>query len=183
MKKIILIFSIVLFFQHSRAQTTLSLYTHDNCSEKIELLSPFTLKKNGKSYYSVENTVTVLDSGFFDLYTTIYKDPLPYFIHQNRIIQDTLTIKTVELLYTPSSNPSKYYYACCENKCNGLQMDFYPNKIKRLEAYFIDGIPKRKLKLFYPNGNLKRIDKYRKQKLVKRIYYSENGKKKRKERF
>lgn len=139
----------------------------------------FTLTNKDSVYYPHNDSGVVYLSklGHYKL-SSIYLDiDIDYeFIGYQSVI-DTINTTRLQLGLEPAtSHPNFIGYYCCDQKCNGMQVDYYSNGNKRIEGYFKEGIPYGELKTFYPNGQLKQLDKYNaKGRLKRRSYFNEKG--------
>ena len=184
MHKILYVFFICLLITSVDAnaqQKTMKfeLYLFDYCADTVGRIGFYTLTKDGVNYYPNENSgiVYLSDIGSYKLSTIYLDDPLTYEIKKVENVLDTLTSATVYLaLEPPTSHPDFIGYFCCDHKCEGEKTDYYSNGSKRLEGCFKDGKPLGDLKIYYPNGMLKQLDKYSKRgKHKKRVIYDEKG--------
>lgn len=185
--KVLYIIILVIGITYSlNSQVTLSLYFYDPCSDTIEDLHNYVLKKDSSIYYSEaqSNIVKLPDTGNYELSTIYYDESLPYSVTDPGIFMDTIRGKVVEFMYEPTSSPSRFGYYYCSKKCDGWIIDYYPGGKKRIEGSFKDGLPLGKLKIFYPSGQLKKVDKYSKRgKLKKRTLYTNQGEISSKEKY
>ncbi len=177
---LIFLFVCLIGFNPSDAQTIkFELYLFDQCTDTVGRVGFFTLMKGDSTYYPKNNSgiVYLPETGNYRL-STIYSDDLiDYHFTSLDSVVDTVNSAKVQLcLEPPTSHPDFIGYCCCEAKCEGEQVEYYSNGNKRIEGCFKEGIPQGKLKIYYPSGELKQVDKYNKKgRLKKRILYDETG--------
>lgn len=70
------------------------------------------------------------------------------------------------------STPPFSEYFCCQDSCQGKQIEWYKKGIKKLEGTFKDGQPTDTLKEYFPNGKPRRISYKYKRKRGRGIFRS-----------
>ena len=149
------------------------------CSEEVEYGLLYFLEKTGEEFHITDTIGTIIlkEPGNYNLLTSLHGINEIVEIKEG-VNKDTLyTQKIVECL-EPVSHPSFIGYCCCDEKCNGIQKDYYNNGILRLEGEFENGLPLGEIKLYYPNGKIQEIRIYNKNGFLRRkIEYDLNGNK------
>lgn len=168
------------------------LYGFYPCSKQVRQLSSFGLIKDGVTYSVTDSSGILslkergkyaLDYVLEDIDTTQLGRVYDFQMNQ-KIFRDTLVLTSIQACLEPTSHPDFIGYCCCGEKCEGEQVEYYSNGNKRIEGCFKEGIPQGVLKIYYPNGELKQVDKYSKKgRLKKRILYDEAGKEKSSENY
>ncbi len=152
------------------------LYLSDSCQDTIGKIPFYNLRKDGIDYYPKDNDgiIFLKDKGQYQLSTVYSEDVKIYDIKSYQNIVDTLKVPVINLCLEPATSyPNFVGYCCCDEKCEGEQVEYYSNGNKRIEGYFEQGKPIGKLKIYYSDGSLKQIDKYSKKgTLLKRKEYS-----------
>lgn len=150
------------------------LFIRDDCNDTIQKVPFFNLRKSGTDFYPKNNygVVVLKEKGVYEL-STIYSDEVKKYSFENfGIVKDTINMPKIKQCLEPTSNPSFVGYCCCNTDCEGEKTDYYANGNKRLEGYFEKGKPIGKLKMYYPDGTLKQVDKYdKKGKLIRSKKY------------
>lgn len=177
MKKVFLIFYIILANQFCFGQNRIefSLYGKYSChQDKTRKISFFALKRNNIEYIISDNSkVLKLDSiGTYKLsYVMDDIDTLQlgksYTFDKFILYQDTLNLIKIRECMEATTNPRFSGYCCCDEICEGEQIDYYINGNKRIEGFFKEGYAIGKLKIYYPNGSFKAIKKYNKRGILK----------------
>ena len=137
----------------------------------------FGLKKNGVAFNLRDTTGFLLlkDTGTYVLTYAIEKIDSTqlgkkYHIKSIEDFSDTLRIPSINACFEPTSHPNFIGYCCCDNKCEGVQIDYYENGNKRIEGSFKGGIPIGRLKFYHMNGKLSMVKKYNKQGKFRKTY-------------
>ena len=148
------------------------LFIINSCSGKIKKSSFYRLEKNGVEYSSFENGfITLSEKGKYKLTAIEFEEERIVSI-KNTLNSDTIkTPKIVEFLST-HKNPV-YLYKNCDELCNGIQIDYYPDGSIRIKGEFEKGLIIGELRKYYQNGNLKEFSIYNKRGVVsiKTLFY------------
>ncbi len=176
--KIILTFLLLTSFSLFGQETKYNLMIIDPCSKKVEYGILYHLEKLGKVFSINDSigTIYLKEPGKYELITE-------YGISKNVEIKkginiDTLFTKRINECLEPVSHPNFIGYCCCEEKCNGIQKDYYNDGTLRIEGKFKNGIPTDKVIKYHPNGNIKEIRIYNRNGILRRTkYYDLSGKK------
>lgn len=157
------------FTSHSQ-EIEFTLYGKSRCNKKVKQLKYFGLTKEGEDFTPKDS------SGFIILKPGKYKlsyvlDEIDtselnkvYEIWNKEIVSDTINmISIIKYIDPPTTRPNFIGYYCCNNKCDGNQIDYYANGNKRIEGCFSLGKPKGKLIFYYPSGSIRKIEKYNKK--------------------
>lgn len=179
----VLIIVMPLYYFNSYGQSRLYLYGYNSCDSSVINISHFGLTKDGLAFSAVDSSgyvllnevgIYILDYVLEDIDTSQLRRK--YNIEtRNGIYRDTLNLISIIPCLTPTSHPDFIGFCCCDEKCEGKQVDFYANGNKRIEGCFKEGVPWGDIKSYYPNGKLRRVDKYRRGKLRKSIFYNKNS--------
>jgi hypothetical protein len=142
------------------------LFRRNQCDGSVEKFGFYSLKKDATRFGPTDTTYScyLKDTGTYKL--DFYGEERVYhFNDSNGKYFDTLNFPKIEECYQMHVFVG---YCCCNEKCNGLQIDYYTNGNKRMEGLFNNGKAVGALKFYYPNGHLRRIEKYsRKGKKIK----------------
>ncbi|HEU5292148.1 MAG TPA: hypothetical protein VFU05_15970 [Cyclobacteriaceae bacterium] len=181
MKNILtLILSTICFFGFG--QTRFELYSYDPCSKEVKAIKFFGLKKEGiaLSRQDTSGILLLRDTGVYVLSYVI--DDIDstqlgkkYHIKSVKNFSDTLRLLSIKQCLEPISHPNFVGYCCCDEKCEGKQVDYYQNGFKRIEGNFKKGKPVGELIFYHPNGEISEVHKYnKKSKLVKKSKPKDN---------
>lgn len=168
-------------FNQCYAQTIkFELYLFDQCADSVGRIGFFTLTKGDSTYYPKNNSgiVYLPEIGTYRLSSIYSDDYMDYHFTGFKSVVDTINSARIQLCLKPATTHPDYIgYCCCSEKCEGEQAEYYSNGNKRIEGCFKEGIPQGDLKIYFPSGDLKQVDKYNKKgHLKKRILYDESGK-------
>ncbi|MGE0773083.1 MAG: toxin-antitoxin system YwqK family antitoxin [Cyclobacteriaceae bacterium] len=160
-------------------QINFNLYGYDPCSKEVRRIDFFGLKKDGIAFNTQDTTGVLIlkDTGTYVLSYVIGKIDSTelgkkFDVKSIENFSDTLRLIRVSSCLEPTSHPNFIGYCCCDQKCEGTQIDYYENGNKRVEGFFKEGIPIGKLKFYYPDGKLRTVKKYSKKgKLIKTYTY------------
>lgn len=174
MKHMFYFLTLIISFSSIAQEIRFELFIRDNCNDTITKVPFYNLHRNGIDFNPTNNNgiVVLKEKGTYEL-STIYSDEIKkYNLDRFGVIKDTINMPTIERCLEPTSTPSFIGYCCCNEKCEGINIDYYSNGNKRLEGFFQNGKPIGKLKLYYSNGSLKQVDKYNKKgKLIRSKKY------------
>lgn len=157
-------------------EITFRLFGYDQCTNSYEKIELITLEKDNQ-YFMAEDTtweIKLKEPGLYLLHTDI--GLVEYYLDEFKTYSDTINIKYIYRCYTGTTRVSFTGFCCCEEKCNGYQIDYYTNGNKRVEGYFKKGRPIGKLFFYYSDGVI--MEKYiatRKGKIKKHIEYDKDG--------
>lgn len=159
------IISFLIYYSVYGQEIKFEVYIKDACADSINKLMFFNLKKDNIDYFPENNDgmVFLKEKGKYELTTIYSEDSVMYELNDYNNISDTILMPTIRQFIEPTSSPDFAGYYCCGSECNGKQIDYYSNGNKRLEGTFENGKPIGKLKFYYSDGSLKRIDKYNKK--------------------
>lgn len=183
MKVILILLLLTLTLKGTCQDTSFRLYGYNPCAKEVQRINFFGLEKDGITY-SIEDTTGVLLLRDIGEYTLTYViDNIDtsqlgkvYDISRAGVFTDTLQMISIYECVEPVSHPDFVGYCCCEEKCEGYEVDYYTNGNKRIEGYFQEGVPINDVKIYYPNGTLKQLNKFNKTgKLKKKVYYDKQG--------
>ncbi len=173
-KYILCFFTLFISIVAIAQEISFELFIKDNCNDTIRKVPFFNLRKNGIDFYPKNNDGVVIlkEKGNYEL-STIYSDDIKKYNFKNfAVVGDTINMPLIKQCLEPTSNPSFVGYCCCNAECEGEKVDYYANGNKRLEGYFEKGKPIGKLKMYYPDGTLKQLDRYNKKgKLIQSKKY------------
>lgn len=172
---ILYLLSIPLFGQEIKFE----LYISDSCKDTIGRVPFYNLRKNGIDYYPQDNNgiVYLKEIGQYELSTIYSKVLKTYDLKSFDNVKDTINMPSINECLEPTTHPNFIGYCCCEDKCEGKQIDYYSNGNKRIEGYFKNGKALGKLKYYYLDGTLKQVDKYNKKGiLIRRKKYQNKTK-------
>jgi hypothetical protein len=173
------------------AQISVQLFVNDNYPQRdtITRLLYYNLSKNGIAYRSKPvwdgNEVMVPDTGTYILNSSfLFLLPREYHVvgGKNPIV-DTLTYPDIIvpcILY----GEEKYLQFCCSNKkCEGYQVEYYPNGAKRIDGVFKNGLALGDVIVYRLNGKPLTIIKFKKPGIFKkRILCDKNGRRRGKQK-
>lgn len=154
-----------------------TLNSYDPCSKEVKKINFFGLKKSDK-IFSVDDTSGILllkDTGIYVLsYAVEMIDSSQlgkkYYIRATGNYCDTLRLISIYSCLEATSHPRFIGYCCCNEKCEGFQIDYYANGNKRIEGNFIRGKPIGNLIYYNKDGSINYVEKYSKRgKLKKKI--------------
>jgi len=157
-------------------QTVFKLFGYDSCSKEVRRIESFGLSMGGASFSPTDTSSLLLDSGVYILSYVIEKIDdsqlgRKYHIKSKGIFNDTLSLLRISPCIEPTTHPDFSGYCCCGKKCEGRQIDYYQNGIKRIEGNFIGGKPVGRLIFYYPDGNVKEVYRYSKKGRFRRIIF------------
>lgn len=187
-----LIIFIAVFFDVQGQNILVRLYGADSCKKGVKQLMYFGLVKKGIAYSVVDSSGVLVLSEAGNYSLSYVLDDIDatqlgqiYSIDKaERVFSDTLKLFMISPCLEPTSHPDFIGYCCCNQKCEGDQVEYYSNGNKRIEGCFKEGLPQGNLKFYYPSGQIKQVDEYNKKGYLKRrILYNENGKVKRSETY
>ena len=155
-------------------------YVRDKCRDTIEKIDFFVLQKDGIKYYPKNNEgfVVLKEKGEYELSALYFEKKMRYNFNHYGTIRDTLNESTINECYNLYTRPVFYGYCCCDERCDGKKVDYYANGMKRIEGFFVKGVPIGEVKKYYRNGRLKELEKYNKKgelKWKKEFVYYQNG--------
>jgi hypothetical protein len=150
------------------SQYQINLWFYDGCESKIVAL-PYEANFIEKEY-TVDSVVTHVENmGVYTFSTaTNHKDYKRYFSFNKQIsgnISDTIYLSKISLtndgaLHSPNTN-----FKYCGRVCDGYEIDYDSNHVKRVEGYFVNGWPEGKIKYYNSDGKLMKVETYRRKKL------------------
>jgi hypothetical protein len=158
--------------QVSAQSITLKLFLSNPCADSVGVLSFYTLQKGSNKYYPTSNDglTQLKDTGVYKLSIIYFDDIMDLELRNFGSITDTIKMYSIMKCEEPISHPSFIGYCCCDKKCDGKQVDYYQNGVKRLEGNFNEGKPVGKLIFYDQKGKIKEIHKYNKKgRFVKKI--------------
>ena len=175
----VLPFAFLIICSSSFSQIKFTLYGANPCSGKANKIEFFGLKKNGLTSNVTDTTGVLIlqDTGTYVLSYVMEKIDSSelgkkYEIRSVQNFSDTLRLIKISACQETTSHPNFFGYCCCDQKCEGLQIDYYENGNKRIEGFFKEGLPMGKLKFYSSNGKLSMVKKYSKKgKLIKTYTY------------
>lgn len=162
------------------------LYMVDSCAKLVVKEEHFVLEKNDVLYHPNKDGIVCLpELGSYVLSTIDFDNIKEYFVQDYKAITDTLVKSRIYLGIEPPVSHSGFIgFYCCGERCEGEQRDYYANGNIRIEGYFKAGIPQGEVRMYYPSGQLKQVDRYNKRgEIRKRIIYTEEGEVLTKEKF
>lgn len=161
------IFILITQITYSQQNFLFYLYGKRDCEENVTQIKAFELTKDNTSFKVEDSTGAIVlnSSGIYQLKYVIedidtIQQNKKYYIGKEPIYRDTLKIYSMFKCLNPTSRPSFSGYCCCDQKCNGNQIDYYSNGKKMVEGYFENGQPIGLLKIYYRDGSTKEIKKY-----------------------
>lgn len=175
----ILTLSILLIYSTLFGQIEFRLYSYDPCSSQVRKVEFFGLKteNNVLSVTDTAGRILLKDTGIYKLsYAMATIDTMQlgkqYHINSTENFSDTLRLLKIESCMELTSHANFIGYCCCNDKCEGIQIDYYENGSKRIEGLFRSGVPSGELKIYSPDGRLSIVKKYSKQgRLLKIITF------------
>lgn len=176
--KIISIFLLLVSTSVFGQKTQYKLILKNPCNDKINNGVFYQLEKSGKVFYVNDSTGTIYldEPGKYQLSAIGYGISQTVKIKEGFNI-DTLVTEKIFKCYEPVSHPNFYGYCCCDEKCNGIQKDYYTDGTLRIEGEFKNGKAVGNIIQYHPNGNIKQIDVYSKKGLYRKTkYYDLDGK-------
>jgi hypothetical protein len=182
--KMTIVLSIFLPFWVS-AQISVQLFLNENYLQRdtITKLMYYNLSKNGIAYRSKPvwdgNEVIVPDTGVYILNSSFYAMlPREYrvVVGKNPIL-DTLVYPDVIQPRILSGEEEFLQFCCSDKKCEGYQVEYYPNGSKRIDGVFKNGLALGDVTVYRLNGKPLTIIKFKKPGIFKkRILCDKNGK-------
>ena len=143
-----------------------TLYLSSECNDSIIQADFYTMNKINDStiqYQSDSNGMCIIpDTGYYKiLIVGSFADHDRYIQIKNRGNQShTIRAFSINECYDPTTRPDFFGFCCCDEKCEGSNVDYYSNGNIRIEGMFKDEKPIGELKFYYLSGNLKRVENY-----------------------
>ncbi len=139
------------------------------CSKEVKYGQFYYLEKSGKEFHMSDSigTIYLKEPGKYKVIASFDGISQEVILKRGTNI-DTLYTKKIYECYEPVSNPSFSGYCCCDNKCDGIQKDYYNDGTLRIEGNFKDGNAIGKVKLYHRNGMIKEIRIYNKKGILRR---------------
>jgi hypothetical protein len=147
-------------------ETKLNVISFNPCNSTYENDLLVTLFKDNKTFQISDSQGTILlpEPGEYKLkvfFTDFYRltDSVKFInIHRGQNY-DTLIRTTIIDCSRPGHGPDCGYF-CCDDLCEGSNVDYFVNGKKKLEGYFKKGFPVGKLIFYWPDGTRKEIHYY-----------------------
>jgi hypothetical protein len=140
------------------------------------------LMRNGKFYKAQvhnKNIISLPDTGvYFLVVGGAIPMPVAYKVSSNEPFQvDTLLHSYIQPC---SLGGGEYLFCCCDEYCDGHQIDYYPNGMKKVEAVFDRGEAIGNIYTYDLDGKVRFVYQFDKLRLLKKaFFYDEDHKKKR----
>ncbi|MBL7840940.1 MAG: hypothetical protein JNJ75_12405 [Cyclobacteriaceae bacterium] len=171
------VLAIILFFNFWTDLThgqgiTLNVVTFNPCNSTYENELLVHLVKDGKMFQISDTlgTIYLPDPGIYKLKVfdyTLYRlvDSVKVITISQGKNYDTLTRSAIMDCYVincvlPPQSAGDCGYSCCDQLCEGYNVDYFDNGNKRLEGYFKKGNPVGQLIFYHPDGRKKEIHHY-----------------------
>ena len=158
LKTILKIYIFLFSYQYLDAQIVSFKPIFYNQCTGIEEDSVIWCLSNKSSIYNFDtefkDTAFLEAPGEYFLFIGFDLDPISINLESGKLNCDTFLLKkiAVEQIYF---HPGKDSFLDCDEKANGMAIDYYFNGNKRLECYFEDGYAKDTIIQYYRNGQVK----------------------------
>jgi hypothetical protein len=158
-------------------QTKVIFNLKDECRDSLINIEWKVIESGNEITRDTNSKYFILDfKKEYFVYATYFRgDNMKLLNFSFKITEKDSMVKLVELpklsnFFTGNSLNYDERYFICEQICDGYCVDYYDNGNKRVEGYFVKGLPKKKLVYYNPDGTKEYIEKYSKKgTLIKTI--------------
>jgi hypothetical protein len=165
------------------SQVKLSLFFKDLCNPSNNTVyTGIQLERKGKLYEPINgniNYISIPDTGsYFIVVSGAIPMPIEYkVIGGYPSILDTLVHNYIQPC---ALSGGEYLFCCCDEYCDGHQIDYYPSGTKKVEGIFDRGEAIGKIYTYDLDGKVRFVYQFDKLRLLKKVFfYDEDHKKKR----
>jgi len=144
----------------------LNVSSFNPCNSTYERELLVTLSKDNKTFHISDTIGTILLPEPGDYRLRVSSNDLYRLTDSVKLVKihpgqnyDTLTRTTIIDCVGPLHRPDCGYF-CCNNLCEGYNVDYFDNGNKKLEGRFKKGFPVGQLIYYRPDGNRKEIHHY-----------------------
>lgn len=146
-------------------KTEFQLFGKTKCGDSIKLIELYSATKDSVDYVSWDtNPIVLPDTGVYFIRTADAEgDLIRINIYHKGLNKDTIVISSIfDIAYSPMF-PHFSGWICCDEKCEGYQVDYYNNGNIRIEGTFRKGKAIGELKYYNLDGTLSTIRHFTKR--------------------
>ena len=138
-------------------------------------------KGNDVKVFKVKDSISLREPNLYFISMNVkrgnYEGDFNYSIalDKNKIYADTIDIPKILQCWSGALHDSSYgKFQYCDSICNGEEVEYYKNGNKKIEGFFINGKPKRKVKYYNKQGELILVEIYNRNGLKRTRHLSTN---------